>query len=306
MPIDSSPSSVATTALQGIPFSSLIGAPLNAAIDAQAKAAKSTYDFIQGVGLTGPENDRRPIQVEFLYYVDGKETKLVVPLLTIVPIPYLAIDEVDIRFKANIKAEASTYQEDNSSTEDTKSGGGSGSVGWGPWKAQANFSANYSSKKDSKATQQSKYSVEYTMDVHVHASQEDIPAGLAKVLGILEQSITPTQTHGTIRFSPERLQITGSADETFTVRATAYDNQGRRIKNQEFSFTNDKFEIVGSKKTDENGEAVLTFKCKQAITDPNQRKDIKLGLTVGDVKKDLDVSFTKALPASKSNAAPSV
>ena len=109
MPIDTTPSTVATSALQGIPFSSLIGGPLNAAIDAQVNAAKSTVDFIQNVGLTGPPENRRPIQVEFIYYVDGRETKLMVPLLTIVPIPYLAVDEVEINFKASISAAASTH-----------------------------------------------------------------------------------------------------------------------------------------------------------------------------------------------------
>ena len=147
MPIDTSPSTVATSALQGIPFSSLIGGPLNAAVDAQVKAAGATVNFIQNVGLTGPADNRRPIQVEFVYYVDGKEAKLMVPLLTIVPIPYLSIDSVDIQFKANIKAEASTHQEDNSSSETTV--GNKSSASFGGWfaKGSTEFNASYSSKK---------------------------------------------------------------------------------------------------------------------------------------------------------------
>ena len=39
MPIDTTPSTVATTALQSIPFETLIGGPLDAAIKAEAKAA---------------------------------------------------------------------------------------------------------------------------------------------------------------------------------------------------------------------------------------------------------------------------
>jgi hypothetical protein len=51
------------------------------------------------------------------------------------------------------------------------------------------MSASISSKKDSSATRDSRYSVEYTMDINVHAVQDDIPAGLAKVLGLLNESM---------------------------------------------------------------------------------------------------------------------
>ncbi|MDZ8188022.1 MAG: DUF2589 domain-containing protein [Nostoc sp. ChiSLP02] len=292
---DSSASNVATTALQGIPFSSLIGAPLNAAIEAQAKAAKSTVDFINAVGLTGPEHDRRPIQVEFLYYANGRETKLVVPLLTIVPIPYLAIDELDIRFKANIKAEASTYQEDNSSTEDSSKKEIGGGVGWGPWRAKANFNANYSSKKDSKATQQSKYSVEYTMDVHVHAGQEDMPAGLAKVLGILEQSIAPTQAYTTIHFTKDQIKIDVKNNKNYKLIGTAYDDQGRVLKDTEVKLLKPQLQAGYGEisdpapvKTDENGEFVLSFDYTKPSALPTQPAEpVNLEVSAGHAKKTI-------------------
>ena len=49
--------------------------------------------------------------------------------------------------------------------------------------------ANYSSKKDSKSTQNSEYSVETTLDIYVHARQDAMPAGMAKILDILNNSI---------------------------------------------------------------------------------------------------------------------
>ena len=45
------------------------------------------------------------------------------------------------------------------------------------------------SQKDSKATEESKYSVEYTMDIAVKAGQDSMPAGLAKVLELLGNSL---------------------------------------------------------------------------------------------------------------------
>ncbi|WP_353885290.1 hypothetical protein [uncultured Bacteroides sp.] len=42
MAIDTTPSQVATSALQAIPFGSIIGGPLKAAIEAQAMAAQTS------------------------------------------------------------------------------------------------------------------------------------------------------------------------------------------------------------------------------------------------------------------------
>lgn len=63
MAIDTTPSQVATSALQAIPFGSMIGGPLNACIEAQAMAAQTSWQFIQEVGLnTNPETKKIPGQ----------------------------------------------------------------------------------------------------------------------------------------------------------------------------------------------------------------------------------------------------
>jgi hypothetical protein len=53
-----------------------------------------------------------------------------------------------------------------------------------------NLYAGYSSKKDSKATQDSKYSVEYTLDIAVQAEQAGLPQGLATILNILQEGVS--------------------------------------------------------------------------------------------------------------------
>ena len=57
------------------------------------------------------------------------------------------------------------------------------------WFVKAKMNASISSKKDSSSTQNSKYSVEYTIDVNVHAVQDDMPAGMSKILNILADTI---------------------------------------------------------------------------------------------------------------------
>ena len=198
MAISSAPANVATSAMQAIPFNSMIGGPLKACIEAQAMAAKTSWEFIQNVGLnTDPETgDKKAVNVSFSYNQGGRMVQLNVPLLTIVPIPYIAIHTIDINFKANISASSSSVKE-NSSSENVDAGGtAKAKLNLGIFSVEADLKANYSSKKDSKATEESKYSVESTIDVAVKAGQESMPAGLAKVLELLGNSLEVVDAKG--------------------------------------------------------------------------------------------------------------
>lgn len=208
MAIDTAPSQVATNALQAIPFGSIIGGPLKACIEAQAMAAQTSWQFIQEVGLnTNPETgEKEAVNVSFQFMQNGRMAQLNVPLLTIVPIPYIAIQNIDINFKANISASSSSVSETSSSQTVDAGANVSAKLSWGPFSVQADMKANYSSKKDSKATQSSQYSVEYTMDVAVKAGQDSMPAGLAKVLELLGSSMDICDPKGTLEVNALRLK----------------------------------------------------------------------------------------------------
>lgn len=208
MPISNAPSQVATNALQAIPFSSMIGGPLKACIEAQAMAAKTTWDFIQEVGLnTDPKTgEKSAVNVSFTFLQGGRMVQLNVPLLTIVPIPYIAINSIDINFKASISASSSSVTENTESTSMGGSADITAGVKIGPFHMDAKMNANYSSKKDSKATEESKYSVEYTMDIAVKAGQDSMPAGLAKVLELLGNSLDVSDPKGTLEVSARNLK----------------------------------------------------------------------------------------------------
>ncbi|MEM6684922.1 MAG: DUF2589 domain-containing protein [Bacteroidota bacterium] len=168
-----------------IDFSAMLGKPLTAVIDAQAAAALSTVDFINQVGLGG--SDGKQVQyVEFKYtkLVDGSPTNatLKTPLLTIVPIPFLRVADTTIEFNAKISSvtaiESSTSNQLNLSA-DLK-------LRWGI--GRLNFKGSYSYQKKTSNSDESKRS--YSMNVKINAVQEEIPAGLNRVLDILEESIT--------------------------------------------------------------------------------------------------------------------
>ncbi len=201
--LDTSAAESAKSLLNGIDYGALIGSPLTAAITAQAMAARSTWEFIQQVGLnTDKDGNKTAVTVTFMYMKDGEMVRLIVPILTIVPIPLIIIDEVDIQFKASINASASQSSTQSSASDVSGSLTGQASLGWGPFSASVSVTASYSSKQDSKATQDSRYSVEYTQQVHVHATQADMPAGLATVLNILSSAASTGSKDGTLKISP--------------------------------------------------------------------------------------------------------
>lgn len=193
--------------LRQIPFGILIGQPLKAVVEAQALAAQTTVDFIKEVGFERDEADdfdpffdeANPDLGELRYVtfkyskrteegVEG-EADLRVPLLSILPIPLLRVDETTINFRAKL-TDVHTFSKKNNTTINS-SFGIEKRAGLFFAKAKASFrtsvSHNTSSQRDSR------YTREYTMDIFVRAVQDDIPAGLAKVFQILEDTIQETE-----------------------------------------------------------------------------------------------------------------
>ena len=189
--------------LSSIDFESMLGGPLIAVVHAQAQAALSTVNFIKQVGFKpGPANQTPstqsvgdPIYVDFTYpkelspFEPGppavpatyQEQKLSVPILTLLPIPYLRIADTTIDFKAKI--DSIEYRK----TDETINVGGEleASAGWGWGSAKLKVSASYQ-----KNTQEgNQVTRTYSMDIHIHAVQEDMPAGMEKMLSILESAI---------------------------------------------------------------------------------------------------------------------
>ena len=153
------------------------------------------------LGRISPEADLGEIRnVTFTYTSQSEVTtpasgqsatprivSLTVPLLTIVPIPYLRIDEMTIDFMVKITEEIRNKQTTSEDTTFNAGVNGGHSSWWSPVKVD--FNTSLSTKHSSTGTSSSRYSTEATMNVHVRAVQDAMPAGLAKVLSILEASI---------------------------------------------------------------------------------------------------------------------
>lgn len=291
MAIDVTPSQVATQQLQMIPFGNLIGAPLDAAIKAQATAALVSVDFIQSVGLQkNAAGQYEAIVVSFSYSDSrGMTRNLVVPLLSIVTIPYLAIDDLTIDFKANIAAESSSSSTDTSSTNFSSEANVSANY----WFVKSNFKASVSTKKDSTATANSKYSVEYNMDVRVHASQSQMPAGLATVLNILNDSVVSRDPSGDILVLLPTTVIP-TLNEKIRVEAIAISGMNNAIAGATITATSGKAELTvdpASKTTDATGKAVFTLEYATAVTAPTI-VEVTFSTTIAGATVDQKVPIT--------------
>jgi hypothetical protein len=196
--------------LAQIPFSHLIGGPLKAAVEAQALAAQSTIEFIQKVGfkqssqappdlvLNNPNQDANAGEIRNVTFKYTKRDQndqeksfaLTVPLLTIVPIPYIRIDEVNINFSCKLTDQVERNTSTNSSFKLDSSVTGGYSAWWSPIKVEVRVNATYNTA--SATSERVTSTREYNMQVGVRAVQDDMPAGLAKVLSILETSIKET------------------------------------------------------------------------------------------------------------------
>ena len=167
--------------LNDINFSKLISGPLQGAIDSQISSSIASANFIKEVGFDEEGNVR---YVDFKIKektgelnADGTEKELdktiKVPLLSMVTVPSLRIETVDIDFNCKLNS----VQTENTTT---KIGADASVSGKFP-RVKFKVSASYRRSKSSGI----KIEKEYTMAVKVKATQDEMPAGLEKILNLL-------------------------------------------------------------------------------------------------------------------------
>jgi len=176
-----------------LPMEQIIGGPLQAIVKAQSLAANATATFIQQVGLlpADPNNPgagsvARTVDFSFKRLkpppddksaVTQETVSLTVPLLTIVPVPFIRIEEATIDFECKVSSSTLDTSQHNVGVEASASGGF-----WGVHfsvKASYSFQSTHKDQVDKSAT----------LKVHVKAVQDEMPGGLKKMLEILETAV---------------------------------------------------------------------------------------------------------------------
>ncbi len=104
----------ATSSLQSLPFGNIIRQFPGRLCGSTGPGGPDFLENpIQNVGLYADGEEKKTVNVSFQFIKDGRMAQITVPLLTIVPIPYIAINSIDINFKANISASAASTETGN-------------------------------------------------------------------------------------------------------------------------------------------------------------------------------------------------
>lgn len=179
----------------GLDMSVLIGGPLKAACEAQMMLASSTADFIETVGLEAPDANgiRRVRTTAFSFTRTSEpdssgiskveEVEMNVPFLSIVKIPTLMVDLVDITFDMEVKSSVSSESVSDKQGELEADAG----LKIGPFNMNVKIKGSISCHESN--TRQSDNSAKY--HVQVHAKDSGMPEGLARMLDILSTASAP-------------------------------------------------------------------------------------------------------------------
>jgi hypothetical protein len=204
----------------GLDMENLIGGPLSAASNASVKLARSTADFINSVGFN-PDMSARTMLFKYeksdmdpLGNPVRNEMSLQVPLLAIVPIPNLQIDEVNILFDMEVK--------ECEKAESSLDAGGSfsASVGIGPFRVSISGSVSVHQSNTRSTDNSAKYHVD------VRAANHGTPEGLSRVLDILSAAAAPTLLTSKMVDNNGNEADTATKDKRAKLQAS-YENQQR-------------------------------------------------------------------------------
>ena len=157
----------------GLPIENLIAAPLMAAAEGQKSLAATTAQFITEVGMDSSGNTK---SVAFKYEDGSEAVALDVPLLSIINIPSLCVDSIDVNFEMEVSTQSASKSSTDASAELSVKGG------FGCWSASFKGKVSHHSENSRKSDSSAKYSIA------VKGKQEK-PEGLMKVLDMLNNSI---------------------------------------------------------------------------------------------------------------------
>jgi len=196
--------SAAGNEMSSVDFFTILSGPLTAIIKAQGNAAATTVQFVKSVGFEPPAGSGSggsaavsPIanndigaarMVEFTYSNNERHGSITVPLLTIVPIPYLRFESIDVEVNVKITSMDSTASSSSTSV------GVDASMSASYFGVTVNVQASVSHQQKSSATNEVKR--EYSTRVFVHATQAECPEGMKKILDKLLSIALATATGG--------------------------------------------------------------------------------------------------------------
>ncbi len=116
-----------------------------------------------------------------------QDMTLQVPLLTIVPVPFIRIATTDIEL--NVKINSIYNTNESSETNVNSSTSANASYRGLFFRGGVNINASVSHQKKNSSSEEVKK--EYSLNIKIHAVQDELPVGMGRILDILEETIVP-------------------------------------------------------------------------------------------------------------------
>ncbi len=173
------------SALAKLPFSQMLGDPVRACVRAQVEAAQVTKRYLNSVTLRQNEAGyQEAVMVSFRYQNGERMLELSIPLMTLVPIPHFSVDRLDIEFNALVESFDEKHLTCSFAGTDTQHDG----------EEQQTITSNHHLK------------------VKLQATQDHMPIGLSKLLGLLDEAIVLDQpirpsAKADLRLNAEKIEI---------------------------------------------------------------------------------------------------
>ncbi len=195
----------------GLPLKALIGAPLKAATDANGMMARAQADFLLDTCFEKDESAEghlKPVMIRFKLErqsINEKgemlaplEMDMSLPLMTIIPLNSLAIDNMKISFEMDVKssterhyqshASQSQISQANSSSQQTAPKNGF-SVNSHAHQFDTEMHGSLAKSSKGKSSQQSTASAKY--EIELQASQLPLPKGVTAIIDAFSKSFSP-------------------------------------------------------------------------------------------------------------------
>ena len=115
-----------------------------------------------------------------------QDMRIQVPILTMLPVPFIRVEKATVDFNAKINAMETSQQ----SSDFSIAGDLEAKQRWPGGSAKLTVSCSYQRKTATGSSVERTYS----MQVHVEATQDEMPSGMERLLGILESNIIATPT----------------------------------------------------------------------------------------------------------------
>ncbi len=198
----------------GLPMGALIGGPLMAACKANQQMALTQVQYLMSTcfnksqgkndgtesyspvmikmqltrGVLTPGDEKNPSPT-----IKNVTSTISLPLLTIVPLNSLAVDNVSINFNMEVSSSYSQDHQEQSSSSTHEQGSFNAKMSFGLWSVDIKGSVSHdSSSSTSDSTHyQKQNSAKYTVDVH--AGQLPLPPGVTTIIQAFTANITPIE-----------------------------------------------------------------------------------------------------------------